>query len=75
MDQCFLHVQRNVSLFYICSGFVIEAYLVHSQDLCILVAFEHHLLSSPIHVLLFLLPSIASARKIGGGNGIWQLLM
>ena len=54
---------------------MIEAHLVHSQDVCILVAFGHRLLSSPIHVLLCLLPPIASPSKIAGGNGIWQLLI
>ena len=54
----------NVKLFYICGGFVIEAHLVHSQDLRILVAFGHRLWSSPIHVVLCFLPSIASPSKI-----------
>ena len=54
---------------------MIEAHLVHSQDLCILVEFGHCLLSSPIHVLLCLLPSIASPGKIAGSNGIWQLMI
>ena len=62
-------------LFFICSGYVIEAHLVHSQDLCNLSAFGHRLFSSPIHVLLCLFLSIASPSKIAGGNGIWQLLM
>ena len=40
------------SLFYVCSGLVIEAHLVHNQDLCILVAFVYWLLSIFSHVLL-----------------------
>ena len=40
------------SLFYDFSGFVIEAHLVRSQDLCILVAFGHRLFSGLIHVFV-----------------------
>ena len=60
------------SLFDICSGFVIKAHLVYRQDMCILVAFGYQLMSSPIHVLLCFLPSIASPGKTPGGNGIRQ---
>ena len=54
---------------------MVEAHLVHSQDVCLLVAFGHRLLSGPIHVILCFLLSIASPSKIAGGNVVWQLLI